>query len=219
MKLLCDVCEQVVPLGQVRQEGGALVFQCPGCGAQGRIGAEPAPATAAPVPAAPAGEAPRLALVSSAPAPQLSLEPPSTHCPKCIEPREESALACPRCGLVFANFEPAQVEPSAELVEGWRALSSRWEEPAEHERLIRQAVQRGEVTELARLYRIHLATHPEDAQALAARERIISLVASAALPEKREAPAASNTLRPIGYAVIALLAIALLGLIFRMASR
>lgn len=218
MKLLCDTCEQVVPLAQLRHEGGALVFHCPSCGARGRIDASAGeePSTSA---AESAGEAPRLTLIASTTTPLPALEVPSTHCPKCIEPRTDSALACPKCGLVFANFEPSLVAPRPGLVERWRALLCRWEDAAEHERLIRQAAQLGALAELARLYRIRLAHAPKDAQALAARERIIALVASAALPERTEPATAPKNLRPIWYAMLGILALAMVGLLFRMAMR
>lgn len=193
MKLLCDQCEQVVPLTQLRQEDGALVFSCPGCGASGRLAAEPdvpasaapsspEPPASAPPPPEPSAEGPRLTVVPAPARGPLPTEPPPTHCPKCVEPRAAAALSCARCGLVFANFRPEVVAAGPELLARWQSLRAEWDDPDAHERLLQEAARLGALAPLGRLYRIQLAHDPDDEQAQAGRERLIAAVTSALVP-------------------------------------
>lgn len=256
MKLLCDVCEQVVPLTQVRSENGALLFACPSCGAQGRIDAAPSgsagsvaqgedaatvepaaeggqPAKIEPSPtalrgakadraaldAAATAEGPVLTVVPGAPVVPFSFDPPATHCPKCIEPREPDAQVCPRCGLVFANFVPEDVAPPPELAEAWRRLFAGWEDAAAHERVVLDAARLGALPQLARLYRIRLAQDPKDSRAQVGRERIIALVASTPLPKTEGAQLQRERLRAIQYVLFAVMMLAILGLLFKVVMR
>jgi hypothetical protein len=235
MKLLCDACEQVVPLTQVRSENGALLFACPSCGAQGRIDAEPAGAGATVERAAKAGPAspmgrtaqdepttadgPVLSLVPGAPRVPFAIDPPATHCPKCIEPRETEAQICPRCGLVFANFVPEEVAPPPELAERWRNLFSCWEDAAAHERVVLEAARLGALPQLARLYRVRLAQDPTDTRAQVGRERIIALVASTPLPKTEGAQLQRERIRVIQYVLFAVMMLAILALLFKVVRR
>jgi len=56
---------------------------------------------------------------------------------------------------------------------GWAALQQNWNDPAAHQRLLAEAAARGDFAGLGMRYRDHLARHPDDAVALAAREELL----------------------------------------------
>lgn len=232
MKLFCDVCEQLVPLTAPRSEAGAWVFVCPRCGAEAALSTEgpalagqptdsaPPEARAPKAPASAAAErAPQLSLVPGGEDVPFSFEPPATFCPKCVEPREEAALTCGRCGLVFANFLPEAVAPPPELAEQWRALLTRWEDASAHEQLVLQASRLGALPQLARLYRIRLAQRSGDARARAGCERIVGLAASTPLVKTPIPALDRQRIRALQYALFAVAVLALLGLLFKWVVR
>lgn len=164
----------MVPVEKFRVEGGALVVVCPSCGAEGRSGAPSRP--------------PPFSVVEGEGRPSVadSLVPPPGRCPKCIAARDDDALSCARCGLVFANANEADLTPPDELKSRWEALVGQWSDPAEHDGLLRYAASVGQLAPLARLYRIWTVRSPTDARAQKALESILTLVATASLvPAKR----------------------------------
>ncbi|NOK15113.1 hypothetical protein [Corallococcus exercitus] len=105
---------------------------------------------------------------------------PPGHCPKCVAPMRDDAGACAQCGLVYANFIPDEHQPSGLLATEWHALMGTWHDWDAHDRLLSQAMVRGELAMVGRLYRLRLARAPNDAQALRGREEVVRRVTSAA---------------------------------------
>jgi len=114
---------------------------------------------------------------------------PPGHCPKCITPRTREALVCPACGLVFANFRAEDHQPSAALESAWRGLEDRWDRQDEHEKFLQMAFNMDELARAGRLYRIRLATTPDDAPAKAALESLVRMASTAATAASKTDPA------------------------------
>jgi len=132
------------------------------------------------VPLRPA-QAPVVAQPAPSPLPSSEdtwVEVPKGHCPKCVAPRREGATACAQCGLVFANFKPAEHRPSPWLLTAWRELSAHWEEPEAHQRFVKDAALQQELVAAGRLYRIRLARFPDDAMAAHGRDALLQLASS-----------------------------------------
>ncbi|WP_223638854.1 hypothetical protein [Corallococcus sp. EGB] len=104
---------------------------------------------------------------------------PAGHCPKCVALMREDAVSCSACGLVFANFIPEEHQPSEALAREWHALLEAWHDWDVHDRLLSQAMLRGELAMVGRLYRMRLARAPSDAQALRGREEVVRRVTTA----------------------------------------
>ncbi|RKG99934.1 hypothetical protein [Corallococcus carmarthensis] len=105
---------------------------------------------------------------------------PPGHCPKCVAPVRDEAGACAACGLVYANFIPDEHQPSGALAGEWHALLETWHDWDAHDRLLSQAMGRGELAMAGRLYRMRLARAPGDALALRGRDEVVRRVTSAA---------------------------------------
>jgi hypothetical protein len=201
----------LVELERFRLEGDVLFVQCTKCGVESRAQAQHGASEAVssgqsqkpPAPgahAAPAPGLPRVALVSSPTASNVvtlktaatdavqqaadsaasAFEVPATVCPKCISVRG-SGRACAQCGLVFSTFNPRHVEPPEWLATDWVTLLRDWGNDGAHERLRLQASRSGVLAELARLYRLRLATCADDPWALKAKDEIVTLASSVAL--------------------------------------
>jgi rubredoxin len=243
MKFQCDACERLAPLEVFRVEAGSLVVTCGRCGAESRAQAsvatsvamggaaaprEPAPASPPPEPSAvpppPArASSPALRVVRGAEAsarPPSSdeelFEPPPGFCPKCVAPKREGSEACAQCGLVYANHQPAEQRPSETVVEAWRELAARWQDPAAHERMVTLAVAHGELAPVGRLYRIRLARAPEDALARQGRDEVVSRAAVVALATERPlAPGGGlKRMKGVAVAVTFLVVLVLAALVF-----
>jgi hypothetical protein len=148
--------------------------------------------------------------------------PPPGHCPKCLAPRGEDALICPRCGLVYANFVAAEHRPSAPLGEAWVGLLAHWDDEARHERFLQLALARGELAGAGRLYRLRLAQAPQDLFAQRGRDEVLRLASastSAALAlESRGSGGPRSRLRGVAMAVLALLLVLAAVLLLRQLS-
>ena len=118
-----------------------------------------------------------------------TIQIPPGHCPKCITPRTPQALICNACGLVFANFRAEEHQPSAALESAWRGLEERWNRQDEHEKFLQMAFNMDELAKAGRLYRIRLATTPDDAQAKAALESMVRMASTAAAAAAKTDPA------------------------------
>jgi hypothetical protein len=105
---------------------------------------------------------------------------PPGHCPKCISKRAPAALACPSCGLTFSTAAPETFAPSEWLQGQWVALLQSWGEDKQHEALRAEAMSRGELAPLGRLYRLRLADFPEDPYSARGRDEVLRL---AVLPQ------------------------------------
>ncbi|MGZ6133129.1 MAG: hypothetical protein ACXWK9_01665 [Myxococcaceae bacterium] len=118
-----------------------------------------------------------------------TIQIPPGYCPKCITPRSREALICPACGLVFANFRAEEHQPSAALESAWRGLEERWSRQEEHEKFLQMAFNMDELARAGRLYRIRLATNPDDAPAKAALESLVRMASTAAAAASKTDPA------------------------------
>lgn len=118
-----------------------------------------------------------------------TIQIPPGYCPKCITPRTREALICPACGLVFANFRAEEHQPSAALESAWRGLEERWTRQEEHEKFLQLAFNMDELAKAGRLYRIRLATTPDDVQTKAALESMVRMASTAAAAASKTDPA------------------------------
>jgi hypothetical protein len=180
MKFLCPVCERLAPISTHRTESGALFLTCDRCGAESR--ADSTPSTIDDVPTDPmavrAAPADPPAPAASAPQPWPEGDMfgvPADRCPKCISPRVEGAPSCHACGLVFAQAPMEGFQPEEPIASEWTALTTRWDDWKAHEQLILGASVRGDLAPVGRLYRLRLATVPDDAQAARGRDEVLRL--------------------------------------------
>jgi hypothetical protein len=185
MKGLCSVCGQPVEVVDFRLDEGVVQVRCTACGKEQRLtvsaatGAEeesaPPPPLSGPAQAVSA-ERP------AAPLPQAGVplfEPPTGFCPKCVAPKSPSATACPACGLVFSNYQPGELQPSATLAAAWTALAAEWPSAAAHARFLQLAAAEDALPSAGRLYRLRLAQAPEDARAKAGVEATVKMASAA----------------------------------------
>ena len=222
MKYLCDGCERLVEAGRYRVEAGWLELSCPRCGEASRVTVAAEPRAQA----APSFEGARPVVVPFAPRPiglprevaepAAPVVPAAERCPKCATPKRE-ASACPKCGLVFALYQPeADVVPQSARREFARLLDE-WGTPAS-ERLL-DAVGPEQMALLARLSRHHLADFPGDQRAQGILDGLTgrSLVrATAAAESSRLAGGGSSTFTRNLYLVVGLLTV--LGMAFGLVS-
>lgn len=159
----CARCERTFSLGHTR---GLLVPTLT------LVSLEPLPVEAPPAPAA----------LSAKPAVRADGDEaflvPETQCPKCIAPRD-GGVACPRCGLVFAQADHASLAPPTWLAERWMNVWNDWNNPARHRSMLERALQLDALPALARLYRLRLTWAPGD---LIAEEASAELMRRASLP-------------------------------------
>ena len=174
---LCPSCERLTVFSEFRIEEDALVLRCARCQVESRSRA----IEAAPSVATIAASASALALIptqTDRAAGEEILSVPEGHCPKCVAVRPPQASSCAHCGLVFSNYKPEELEPSAALAEHFRRLLSNWDDVEEHDRVIQAALTQGELAVLGRLYRIRLARSADDAFAARGRDEVLRLAAA-----------------------------------------
>lgn len=220
MRYLCDSCERLAPPAAFRVELGVLVMTCARCGQDSRARPEEALVAAVartheeaaqPAPAPRGGPAPTLKVVTLRPSEERvreaaalarSGEPfavPPGFCPKCISARKEGADSCAACGLVYANFDPAEQRISESLRAAWLAVLERWDDRDAHDRLLSLAVGQGELAATGRLYRIRLAQAPDDVYAQRGRDEVVRLAtASPAAFQPTPAPGTSRAQVALG---------------------
>lgn len=102
-------------------------------------------------------------------------EVPSGLCPKCLAKRAEAAASCPQCGLVFERFDAETVTPPEWLAEAWRTLLVQWGDEDQHDKLRKKAVQAEVLPAIGRLYRLRLASMPQDPYAQRGRDEVLRL--------------------------------------------
>lgn len=136
---------------------------------------------------------------------------PPGHCPKCVAPMHEDTLSCSACGLVFANFIPDEHLPSQALAREWHGLLGNWHDWDAHDRLLSQAMLRGELAMAGRLYRMRLARAPNDAQALRGRDEVVRRVTTAvALSSDGPSPATARKVKNVVMGAMLVVALVLL---------
>jgi hypothetical protein len=194
MKGLCSVCGQPVEVVDFRLDEGVVLVRCTACGKEQRLtvsaatGAEEEPSAAV----QPAPDGPVSAERPAAPLPHAIaplFEPPEGFCPKCVAPKSGAAMACPACGLVFSNYQPGELQPSATLAAAWNALAAEWDSAVAHARFLQLAAAEEALPAAGRLYRIRLAQAPEDALAKGGVEATVKMAsAGVAVAAVRNAP-------------------------------
>jgi len=167
VKFLCSSCNRLLDVERFRVEGAVLIISCSECGAEsraigggGNVKAAPPPANVTPI---------------RPPTAENPFAVPDGHCPKCIARRAPQALACPSCGLVFAQAGTDTFAPSDWLKNEWLLLLQEWADESRHEQLRGEAMNRGELAEAGRLYRLRLAEQPNDPLALRGRDEVLRL--------------------------------------------
>lgn len=142
---------------------------------------------------------------------------PAQLCPKCISKRDETALACRTCGLVFANATAEDLRPPAELAAMWSELLRDWGSEVRHASVRRLAMEREQLPALGRLYRLRLAAMPEDPIAQRGRDEVFAAASSVLMvPRSKERPQMPVALQ-VAIGVVALaVAFGAIVMIFRM---
>ena len=141
---------------------------------------------------------------------------PPGHCPKCVAPMREDATSCAACGLVFANFIPEEHQPSGVLAQEWRALLETWHDWDAHDQLLSQAMGRGELAMVGRLYRMRLARAPDDAQALRGRDEVVRRVTTAVpLTSDGPSPALGRKVKSMVMGAVLLVCLVLILVLFQ----
>jgi hypothetical protein len=116
-------------------------------------------------------------------------------CPKCGRSRADGAEACPRCGLVFANWSPGdstddRPEPGGSTTldgEGqrlWDGLVGSWDDDAGHDAFLKHCATAGCLAAAGRQYRKRLDRYPQDATAARMQARIVGMVAATLAPTR-----------------------------------
>lgn len=108
-------------------------------------------------------------------------EVPDGLCPKCISKRDDTALACHTCGLIFANASDQSLQPPEDLAAMWRELLRDWGDESRHAAIRRLCIERNQLPALARLYRLRLAAMPEDPLAQRGRDEVFAAASSVML--------------------------------------
>jgi hypothetical protein len=140
----------------------------------------------------------------------------TSACPKCGAPRQGES--CPKCGLVFALFDPARLDvgvPEA-LKQLWTHVEAGWDDPARHALFVEQALAGGHGGFAAARYR----QKGDDPVARQQLERLAwrleqILAAAATAPEGR--PGASG--RRAIWLLVLLMALAFAGLLLASLGR
>ncbi|MBN9682200.1 MULTISPECIES: hypothetical protein [unclassified Corallococcus] len=245
MKYQCESCDRLVKVETYVLEDHALAVGCPACGAWTRAApsiskpASPRPppegdgleevAVAAPYagplpppPSRPSVTALRVVRPDAPAAAPLTLDEdpfqaPPGRCPKCVAPMREDDGACSACGLVYANFIPEEHQPSEVLAREWRELMAAWHDPDAHDRVLTQAMLRGEMAMVGRLYRMRLARAPNDAQALRGRDEVVRRVTTAtALTSDGPSPELGRRVKSVVMGTVLVVSLVLLLVLFHM---
>lgn len=110
-------------------------------------------------------------------------------CPKCGAARKASADACPRCGLIYARWDPASAEmvrPLDEAAEAiWREVLSSWDEEPRHLVFLKHCAATGALAAAGRRYRDRLTADPADAMAQAMQRKVLAMAAAMLGPPPR----------------------------------
>jgi transcription elongation factor Elf1 len=250
VKAVCPSCERLIDVTAVKVVGESAFIGCAKCGVESALpittGELPTlpetPKAAPPLPlSSRKTPGPRaLVLASSAEASNVVMlraptaaavdsarafadaDPfmaPDGFCPKCVS-RREGATACPTCGLVYANVEVDQLRPPEDLAAMWKELLREWGDESRHAAVRRLAMERSQLPELARLYRLRLAAMPEDPIAQRGRDDVLAAATSVVLlprgqPQPAQAPVAVKVF--VGGIALTLIAVAVV-MMMRMLS-
>jgi transcription elongation factor Elf1 len=213
MKAVCSSCQRMIEVTTVKVVGDTGFLRCPTCGFESslRITTDELPMTSRQTPGPRALvlassreasnvvtlRAPMGAAIDSARrfADNHPFDVPEGLCPKCISKRDDTALACKTCGLLFANAAAEALLPPDELATEWCELLRNWGDERGHAAIRQASVARDQLPALARLYRLRLAAMPEDPIAQRGRDEVLAAASSVMTPrpntgEQAQAPLA-----------------------------
>lgn len=197
MKFLCPKCERLVELRDFQVEGATLVLTCPACGNAAKVPNAAAAVERPPLQLASISGASNVVTLRSAGTDAITaaadaanrgaFEVPAGRCPKCVALRQPSAVSCFQCGLTFAQFDPTQVAVPPWLQQAWVSLLGDWGNETLHTELRQRAMNELELAAVGRLYRLRLASNPEDPFALRGRDEVLrmAVVPSALLANEK----------------------------------
>lgn len=117
----------------------------------------------------------------------------SDGCPKCAHKRNPDSDSCPRCGLVFALWNPESAPAPAVLdSEGealWRKVEEQWDDGARHDGFVKHCLQHNQLSAAGRLYRARLDTFPGDTIATKMQAEIVAKASlTMAMAQQNRAP-------------------------------
>lgn len=191
MKVQCELCKEIVPIGRFRSSDAGIDIDCAACGGHFFVPCSP-----------PSRDAAAVART------EASTEP---SCPKCGTATRAGEPACRTCGLRAELFDGFVADEDAsalaELEPLWDACVSRWDDPGAHTRFLEAVSTRLQYTWAARRYRTRLRAHPGDAVCEDQLGRIARM-AQATLASSGSGTAAGKSTQP--YKNVALLLILLL---------
>jgi rubredoxin len=102
----------------------------------------------------------------------------SVVCPKCGKKSAGGAQACPRCGLVFAMWNPdtgtGMVRLDAAGEELWRKVQENWSDSSGHEAFLKHCLQTDSLAAAGRLYRERLDENPKDVMAAQMQNQVLA---------------------------------------------
>lgn len=163
MKIQCPRCKEIVELERFATSEQGLRFFCGACGEQ--VFVENRRSLPPPAEAPTPGDGP----------PPIPGGPSDTVCPKCGHAQADP-VACHRCGLVFARFDPSLLPPDPpEAVAAWERVREQPQDEQAHEAFQSACLNAGRLDFAVRRYR-HWSREPgRDAQAQRMLERVAQL--------------------------------------------
>jgi hypothetical protein len=200
LQFICPHCQRVQPLVQFElREQRVLEVFCAGC--LRSASAERATPSSPSIPSIPLFIGRPTPLPEAQPV-SLSLAPPEGdgRCPKCLAVDQRGAW-CSACGCPLGALAPT-FEPPVWLAEAFLGLRTQWHVPQAHQSLRELAISKESAGELARLYRIRLATVDTDAIARSALQELVQASALPLLVQQQRAPDSGPSRLKLALAVL-----------------
>jgi hypothetical protein len=202
MKIQCEQCKEIVPLGRFEILADRIRVTCSACAGSFEV--------------VPEG----VESARRAPAPPNATETATEgatkpRCPKCGEPHVD-APACPVCGLeaqhAAAFSERQAAEASPELDAQWDACIGAWDDQSTHDAFARAASLGNQFSAAARRYRIWLVDHPGDPGEEIARAALgrLARMAEVSLLHRPSKPAPGDDEQPYKRVVMLMIALVVL---------
>ncbi len=155
MKIQCELCREIVPIGAFRVAGDGIEVTCEACGDSFFVSTSGEPA---------GGERGQDAGAASE-SPREAVAEHEMRCPKCdlVQPRTG---ACRACGLRAELFEEYALEHAEEappeLEALWECCEAEWDDEAAHDRFVEGAAVSLAYAYAARRYRSVLRRRGDD---------------------------------------------------------
>lgn len=201
MKIQCEKCKEIVPLGPFELLSDGIRVTCAACRATFEVAAAGSFDSA---------RAPRETSLRMRG--HLDESAPAETCPKCGTARGELA-ACRVCGLEVQHAgtyrERAAIDATPELDAAWAACEDGWDDQGRHDRFVHLASIQSQFATAAKRYRLYLDQHPDDDRAQAALTRVTRMAAATMLQRPRAAEPDGR--EPYKGVVLLLLGLLLLG--------